>query len=110
MVDSDQGPLIGYRGAISLRVVQTVVLGIGGFVSCRKQGILTKIAKMMSLHSAQKQDKEGFWSQLVANPLAPIPFSKPQRKTKKTDKQNVHGIVRRFFWGILFVCFLPLKE
>ena len=31
-----------------------MVLGNGGFASCRKQGILTKTAKMTSLHSTHK--------------------------------------------------------
>ena len=34
-----------------LRVVKKVVLGNGGFVSCRKQAILTKTAKMTSFAS-----------------------------------------------------------
>ena len=35
-------------------VVKTVVLGNSGFAPCRKQGILTKTAKVTKLHSTHK--------------------------------------------------------
>ena len=51
----------GNSRKIIFRVVKTVVLGNGGFVPCRKQGILTKTVTVTSLHSTYTP-KQGFWS------------------------------------------------
>ena len=48
-----------------LRVVKMVVLGNGGFVPYRTQGIVTKTAEMTSLHSTHK--KRGFGPQNPEN-------------------------------------------
>ena len=43
------------RASIFKIRVKTVILGNGGFVPYRKQGILTKMAKIMSSHSTHKK-------------------------------------------------------
>ena len=50
---------------LRIRVVKMVVLRNGGFPPCRKQVVLTKTAKITSLHSTHKS--KGFRSQSPEN-------------------------------------------